>query len=101
MLISGVAVPALMNAGVSPAFTQVIFRFGESMTMGLTPMMAYFVIYLAYIEKYNQSEKPTNLFTTIKYQLPYSLATGAILLVLLIVWYIIGIPMGIGGYIGI
>lgn len=95
-IISTVAIPVLIEAGISPEFTQVVFRFGESMTMGLTPMMAYFVIYLAYLEKYNQNEKPISLFTTLKYQVPYSLAVGAILLILLIVWYVIGLPIGVG-----
>lgn len=100
-IISGVAVPVFMNAGLSPEFAQVVFRFGESMTMGLTPMLAYFVIYLAYLEKYNQNEKPISLFTTLKYQLPYSLTIGAILLILLIVWYIIGLPIGINAWVGL
>ncbi|MBQ4583747.1 MAG: AbgT family transporter [Bacilli bacterium] len=95
---SGVAVPVLMNSGISPAFTQVIYRFGECMTLGLTPLFAYFVIYLAFLEKYNQKKKPISLFTTLKYQLPYALAAGAILLILLIIWFIIGAPIGIGAY---
>ena len=100
-VVSGVAVPVFMNAGLSPEFAQVVFRFGESMTMGLTPMLAYFVIYLAFLEKYNQDEKPISLFTTLKYQLPYSLAVGAILLILLVVWYVIGLPIGISTWIGL
>ncbi len=93
-IIGGVAVPVLMNAGVNPEFTQVIYRFGESMAFGLTPLFAYFVIYLAYLEKYNQNKKPISLFRTIKYQLPYSLTTGGVLLSLIIIWYIIGLPVG-------
>lgn len=100
-IVSAVAVPIFMDAGLSPEFTQVVFRFGESMTMGLTPLLAYFVIYLAYLEKYNQNEKPISLFTTLKYQLPYSLAVGAILLILLIAWYVIGLPIGISTWISV
>ncbi len=96
-ILSGVTVPVMMNAGLSPEFTQTIFRFAESFTLGLTPLFAYAVIYLAYLEKYNQKEKPISLFTTFKYQLPYSLITGGILLVLLIIWFIIGLPIGFGG----
>lgn len=96
-IMAGVAVPALMNIGISPEFTQVIFRFGESVTMGLTPLMAYYVIYLAYLDKYNQENKPINLIKTLKYQTPYALAVGLILLALLIVWFIIGLPIGVGG----
>lgn len=95
---SSIAVPVLMNYGISPAFTQVIYRFGESWTLGLTPVFAYFVIYLAFLEKYNQKKKPISLFTTLKYQLPYALTTGAILLLIIIVWFLIGAPIGVGAY---
>lgn len=96
-ILSSAAVPVAMNCGISPEFTQIIFRFGECMTIGLTPLLAYFVIYLAYLEKYNQKSKPVSLFTSLKYQIPYSLLTGLILLILIIVWYVIGMPIGIGG----
>lgn len=94
---AGVIIPTLMNAGISPEFGQVIFRFAECATLGLTPMFAYYIIYLAYIQKYNQDRKPIPLFKTLKYQLPYSLATAGVLLLILIVFYIIGLPIGIGG----
>lgn len=97
-ILSGVTVPVVMNAGLSPAFTQVIFRFSESYVMGLTPLMAYFVIYLAFIENYNQSERPVSLFKSLKYMVPYSLMIGLILLVLIIGWYLIGLPIGIGSF---
>lgn len=86
-----------MNAGITPEFGQVIFRFAECVTTGLTPLFAYYVIYLSFIEKYNQDDKPISLFKTLKYQLPYSLATGGILIILIIIWYLIGLPIGIGG----
>ena len=98
LIISGTAVPLCMNAGLTPEFTQTIFRFAESATMGLTPLFAYYVIYLAYLEKYNQTEKPINLFKSIKYQLPYAALTAISLLVLIIVWYITGLPIGISGH---
>lgn len=100
-IMAGIAVPTLMDAGISPEFTQVIFRFGESVTMALTPLMAYYVIYLAYLDRYNQDKKPINLFKTLKYQLPYCIIAGIILLALLIIWYIIGLPIGIHGIINI
>jgi len=89
-------VPILMNAGISPEMGQVIFRFAECTTYGLTPVMAYFVIYLGFIDKYNQQNEPIPLFKTLKYQIPYSLATALVLIVLLIIWYIVGLPLGIG-----
>ena len=96
-IMTGVIVPVLMNAGITPEFTQVIFRFAECATLGITPLFAYFVIYLSLIEKYNQDKKPVSLFRTLKYQLPYSLATAGTLLLIIVIWYIIGIPIGVGG----
>ena len=96
-VMGAVIVPVCMNAGITPEFTQVIYRFGECATLGLTPVFAYFVIYLAYLEKYNQKSRPVSLFTTLKYQVPYSLVTAFILLVIIIIWFVIGIPTGLGG----
>lgn len=95
-ILSGSVVPVAMSAGISPEFSQIIFRYGECMTIGLTPLFAYFVIYLAYLEKYNQKSRPLSLFETLKYQIPYSLLTGLVLLIIIIVWYIIGLPIGFG-----
>ena len=94
-IMSGTMVPLLMNSGISPEMSQIIFRFGECATYGLTPIMAYFVIYLAFLEKYNQDAEPITLFRTIKYQLPYGIISGAVLLVILIIWYIVGLPLGL------
>ncbi len=96
-IISTTAIPAFMNGSLSPEFAQVIARFGECATLGLTPLLAYFTIYIAYIEKYNQQDNPVSLFRTLRYQLVYSLIVGAILLLLVVGWYLIGIPIGING----
>ncbi len=95
-LLSGVVVPVFMNAGISPEFAQVVFRFGECVTIGITPLFAYFVIYLSLLEKYNQRKSPVNILKAIKYQLPYIAITFVLLLTILIVWYIVGLPIGIG-----
>ena len=96
-ILSPVVIPVFMNAGMTPEFAQVIFRFGESVTMGLTPIMAYFVIYLAILNKNTKDKKSVNILTAIKYQIPYAILTGLVLIALLILWYIIGLPLGING----
>lgn len=98
-IISTTAVPAFMNNSLSPEFAQVIMRFGECATIGLTPLLAYFTIYIAYLEKYNQNDNPISLFRTLKYQVIYGLIVGAALLLLTIGWYLIGIPIGINGFV--
>ncbi len=97
-ILAGVTVPVFMNAGLTPEFSQVVFRFGESFTLGLTPLFAYFIIYLAFLETYNQERKPINLTKSLKYLMPYNLIVGLLLIVLLIGWFLIGLPIGISTY---
>lgn len=99
-IVSGVIIK-LMNAGISPEFTQLVFRLGSSITLGLTPVFAYFIVYLAYLENYNQSEKPVTLKEAIKYQLPYALVTFLVYLVFIVVWYLVKFPLGIGTGVGL
>ena len=94
-VMAGTIVPLMMNAGISPQMTQLVFRFGESMTYGLTPVMAYFIIYISFIDNYNQGTRPVPLLKTIKYQLPYALGTALVLGIIIIAWYLIGLPLGI------
>ena len=99
-IVSGVIIK-LMNAGISPEFTQLVFRLGSSVTLGLTPVFAYFVVYLAYLENYNQSNKPITIGEAIKYQLPYAAVTCIVYLLFIIVWYLVKFPIGIGAGVGL
>jgi len=96
-ILAPLVVPVFMNAGVSPEFTQVIFRFAEGVTMGLTPVLAYFVIYIAFLNHYNADKKPVSITQAMKFQFPYALGTAIILLLIIIIWYIAGLPLGING----
>ena len=96
-IIAPIAIPAFMNAGITPEFSQIIFRFGESITMGFTPVMAYFVIYLGILNKNRKTENPISLYSAIKYQIPYAFASTIVFLILIVLWYIIGLPLGING----
>lgn len=95
-ILSGVIVPVFMNAGMTAEFAELVFRAGECVTIGLTPVMAYFVIYLAFLDKYSEDDKPINLFSSIKMIIPYAGATAVIWIVMLIISYILGLPIGIG-----
>jgi len=100
-IIAPQVVPAFINVGISGEFAQLVFRFGECATLGLTPLFAYYIVYLSYMEKYNQNENTLSLSRSIKYQLSYSACTGGILLALIILWYLISLPLGIGGSIAV
>lgn len=97
-ILSMTIVPKMMRAEMTPAFAQVLYRFAESVTLNITPLLAYFIIYLAFLEKYNQNDKKVRLMDSIRYQLPYSGILALVLIAILIIWYIIGIPLGINSF---
>ena len=99
-IVSGVIIK-LMNAGISPEFTQLVFRLGSSVTLGLTPVFVYFVVYLTYLENYNQSNKPITIKEAIKYQLPYAAVTCVLYLLFIIIWYLVKFPIGVGSGVGL
>lgn len=97
-ILSSSIVPTLMNSEVSPVFAQIIYRFAETSTMNITPLLAYFVIYLAFLEKYNQSDRKIHMTDAIRYQIPYTILITLSLFIIIIIWYIIGIPLGINSF---
>ena len=70
------------------------------MTNGLTPIFAYFVIYLAFLDKYNGGDIIT-MKNAVKYMIPYSIFVSIILIVVLVGWYMLGVPIGIGSIPGV
>lgn len=95
-ILSGVLVPVFMNAGLSAEFAQLVYRAAHCVTYGLTPVMAYYAIYIAVLDKHSENGKPISIIESIKDIMPYSLATAVIWITLLIILYILGIPFGIG-----
>ena len=97
IIFSPVIVPALMKTNITPQFTQFVMRAVDSMTNGISPLYAYFVIFLGYMNIYNlNEEKPITISGAIKIMLPYFLIISLTWLLLLIGWYIIGLPIGPG-----
>ncbi len=94
-MLSGTIVPLMMQSEMTPEFAQIVFRFAETSTMNITPLLAYFIVYLAFLEKYNQANNKIKLSESIRYQIPYTIIIGLTLLVLVIVFYVVGIPLGI------
>lgn len=99
-ILSPSIVPLFMNEGLTPELATLVFRAGECVTYGITPIMAYFVIYLAFMELYT-SDNDEGLFGNIKYLIPYSIGTLLMWIVIILLFYVTGIPFGIGGYVGL
>lgn len=99
-ILSATVVPLLMNASISPEFGQVVFSAADSMTNGLTPLFTYFIVYIAFLDKYNKNDMAT-IVGGIKYMVPYSIYSTIAWIVVIIAWYMIGLPIGIGSLPGV
>lgn len=96
-LLSPTVVPLFMRANITPDFTQFVFKVADGIGKSITPFFVYFIIMLAFLEKYKNEEKQQiSLFGTMKMILPVVLILGALLILFVVLWYVIGIPIGIG-----
>jgi aminobenzoyl-glutamate transport protein len=92
-IMAPVFVPMFMLLGYSPELVQTAYRIGDSTTNIISPMMSYFALIVAFIERYDRS---AGLGTLIALMLPYTLTFLAIWTVLLIGWLALGLPVGPG-----
>jgi len=88
-----VFVPMFMLLGYTPELTQVAFRVGDSVTNIISPMMSYFALIAAYLQRYSRDAGMGTLIATM---LPYSVVFFLAWTVMLIVWYAAGWPLGPG-----
>ena len=93
-LISSIFVPMLMLMGFDPAFTQVLYRIGDSVTNPISPLFTYFPLMVGYLQKY---DKKAGMGTAFTLMLPYTIAFLIVWLVMLVIWVLLGIPLGPGG----
>lgn len=98
-IFSPVVVPMLAQSNISPAFAQIIMRAGDSITNGITPILASFVIFIGYLNLYNLNKnKPYTIKKAISLVMPYFLLISLAWILIIIGWYILKLPIGINVY---
>lgn len=95
-LLSPIVVPTLMQFNISPEFSEMLLRAGDSITSGVTILLPQFIIFIIFLNHYNN--KLANIRKSISLMIPYSIAFGLMWLIIISVWYAIGLPLGIGVY---
>jgi aminobenzoyl-glutamate transport protein len=90
-IMAPVFIPMFMLLGYSPELSQVVYRIGDSVTNVISPMMSFFALIIAFIQKY---DKKAGIGTVIATMLPYSIAFFLVWTVLLIAWLLLGLPLG-------
>lgn len=97
-IMAPVIVPMFMQSNMSAEFAQLVFRSAMSPANMVTPLLAYYVIYLGYLQIYNKTDEVITIRKSFKFMLPYALLFAGTFLILIIIWYIIGLPIGPGIY---
>ena len=91
-----VVVPLFMQNNITPQFSQFIFRAADSMAKGFTPLLAYFVIYIGYLNIYNTEKDPITIKKALGFIKPYYFIIGITWILIVALIYIMGISIGPG-----
>lgn len=92
-IMAPVFVPMFMALGLSPEMTQAAYRVGDSVTNMVTPLNPYFPIILSFAARY---DRKLGIGTLISSMIPYSIAFTIGWMILLTLWYLLGLPLGPG-----
>ncbi|MCP4552206.1 MAG: AbgT family transporter [Bacteroidetes bacterium] len=90
-ILAPVFIPMFMIMGYSPELSQVVYRIGDSVTNVISPMMSFFALIIAFVQKYDPK---AGIGTIIATMVPYSMAFLILWILLLVVWLLLGLPLG-------
>jgi aminobenzoyl-glutamate transport protein len=92
-LMAPVFVPMFMLLGYPPELTQAAYRVGDSVTNIISPMMSYFALIIAFVQRYLAR---AGLGTLVSLMLPYSVTFLVGWSILFVAWMLLGWPVGPG-----
>jgi aminobenzoyl-glutamate transport protein len=91
-----VFIPMLAQLGYSPAFVQLMYRVGDSITNSISPLYVYFPLLLGWVHQY---DKRLGIGTVISMLVPYAVWLFIMWTALLFVWFAFNLPIGVGEFI--
>lgn len=94
-ILAPIFVPMFMLLGFHPAFAQMIFRIADSSVLPLAPMSPFLPLFLGFLQRYLKDAKLGTYYVLI---MPYPLVFFTVWILLLLVWYALGLPIGPGVY---
>ena len=90
-IMAPVFIPMFMLLGYSPELVQNTYRIGDSVSNIISPMMSYFALIVAFMERY---DRKAGIGTVISTMLPYTVVFFLVWAVLLVVFLVFNIPLG-------
>ena len=88
-----VFIPMLTQIGYTPAFIQLLYRIGDSITNAVSPLYPYFPLLIGWVRKY---DKNAGIGTLISLLIPYSIILFLLWVILLFIWFWLDLPIGVG-----
>ena len=94
-ILAPIFVPMFMLLGFHPAFAQIVFRVADSSVIPLAPMSPFVPLFLGFLQRYNKEAKLGTYYSLV---LPYPIVFFVVWLLMLVGWYLLGLPIGPGVY---
>lgn len=88
-----VFIPMLTQLGYTPAFIQLLYRIGDSITNAISPLYPYFPLLIGWVRKY---DKNAGIGTIISLLVPYAAILFVLWVILLFIWFWLDLPIGVG-----
>lgn len=95
-ILAPIMVPMFMQNSFTAEYAQAVFRAGNSAVMGITPLFSYFVILIGFLQIYRKKNKTVTILDTMSLMAPYTIAYTILWLIIVIAFYILSIPLGVG-----
>jgi aminobenzoyl-glutamate transport protein len=92
-LMAPVFIPMFMLLGYPPELIQIAYRVGDSVTNVISPMMSYFALIIAFVQRYVSK---AGIGTLVSLMLPYSITFLIGWSILFVIWLMLGWPVGPG-----
>ncbi len=90
-ILAPVFVPLFMRLGGDPNLVLATYRVGDSPMNVITPLNVYLAVMVGFAQKY---EKNAGIGTIVALMLPYTAVLLVLWTLLIIAWYLLGIPLG-------
>ncbi|HHT7971168.1 amidohydrolase [Escherichia coli] len=94
-ILAPIFVPMFMLLGFHPAFAQILFRIADSSVLPLAPVSPFVPLFLGFLQRYKPDAKLGTYYSLV---LPYPLIFLVVWLLMLLAWYLVGLPIGPGIY---
>lgn len=98
LVLAPVFVPMFAAVDLSPAATQLAYRVGDSATNVISPIKSTLPVMIGLLEQYRRKgdERQVGIGTVLSLEFPFALGLLIALVTLLVIWVLLGLPLGPG-----